>query len=145
MAADDRYKAVSKTTPHIHHLPLRRHALTAAAAIRLHRSPAALDTEAQGKCLFAARAILDCLGDVRVGAQAIVHPVVGALCALVCGVRLDEMICARAFPVAWEKSFGVEDAELVTGMKILEVYAAGSPLIHSEYQLLMLREQYGAM
>ncbi|KAF7359771.1 hypothetical protein MVEN_00701900 [Mycena venus] len=119
------------------------HALTAAAAIRLHRSPAALDTQAQGKCLFAARAILDCLGDVRVGAQAIAHPVAGALCALACGVLLDEMICARVFPVTWEKGFGVEDTELVTGMKIMEVYAAGSPLI--QYQLLKLREQYEAM
>ncbi|KAJ7791906.1 hypothetical protein B0H14DRAFT_2624559 [Mycena olivaceomarginata] len=38
-------------------------ALTAAAAIKLHRSPAAADPEAQAKCVFGARAILSALSD----------------------------------------------------------------------------------
>ncbi|KAJ7339969.1 hypothetical protein DFH08DRAFT_963993 [Mycena albidolilacea] len=42
------------------------HATTAAAAIKLHRSPGSVDPEARSKCVFAARAILACLGDTPI-------------------------------------------------------------------------------
>lgn len=93
------------------------------------------DTTAQTTCLFAARAILDCLGDVHVGGpQAIAHPVVGALCALACGVLMDEVLAVRGFPVACEKGlFDAEEAELIgvlrAGMGSMEIYAQGCPLI----------------
>ncbi|KAJ7904163.1 hypothetical protein B0H13DRAFT_1881653 [Mycena leptocephala] len=120
------------------------HALTAASAIRLHRSSGATDTQAQTKCLFAVHAILDCLGDARVGAQAIVHPVVGALCALACQVLMDEITSVRAFRTTWAVSIGADEAarttksgteeaalvaELHVGMTTMGVYAAGCPLI----------------
>ncbi|KAJ7318559.1 hypothetical protein DFH08DRAFT_1086561 [Mycena albidolilacea] len=122
------------------------HALTAAAAIRLHRRAVGSDTTAQTTCLFAARAILDCLGDVRVGGpQAIAHPVVGALCALACGVLMDEVLAVRGFPVACEKGlFDAEEAELLgvlrAGMGTMEIYAQGCPLI--QHQLQQLSQQY---
>ncbi|KAF7349460.1 Zn(2)-C6 fungal-type domain-containing protein [Mycena sanguinolenta] len=123
------------------------HALTAAAAIRLHRCPAGV-SDAQAKCLFAARSILDCLGCV-IGAQAIVHPVVGALCSLACGVLIEEVKCARLFSLPGEnKDFGgTEEAELTSvlqaGMVTMEVYAQACPLIL--YQLHKIRQQYEAM
>ncbi|KAJ6522470.1 hypothetical protein B0H19DRAFT_656085 [Mycena capillaripes] len=118
------------------------HALTAATAIRLHRSPAAADAEAQAKCLFAARQVLDVLGDTLVGDQAIAHPVVGALCALACRVLMDEMRRARTFHAGWGVDIG-EEAELVAelraGMATMAVYSAGCPLV--EYQLHKLQQQ----
>jgi hypothetical protein len=108
------------------------HALTAAAAIRLHSSPAATDAEAQAKCLFAARAILDVLGDARVGDQAMVHPVVGALCTLSCRILMEEVRRVQAFRTAWAVG-GPEKAALLTelhlGMTTMAVYAAECPLV----------------
>ncbi|KAJ7915141.1 hypothetical protein B0H13DRAFT_2270494 [Mycena leptocephala] len=119
------------------------HALTAAAAIRLHSSPAATDAEAQAKCLFAARAILDVLGDARVGDQAMVHPVVGALCTLSCRILMEEVRRVQAFRTAWAVG-GPEKAALLTelhlGMTTMAVYAAECPLV--EYQLHKLRQHF---
>ncbi|KAJ7865417.1 hypothetical protein B0H13DRAFT_2562227, partial [Mycena leptocephala] len=134
------------------------HALTAASAIHLHRSPGSTDPQAPAKCLFAARAILDCLGDARVGAQAIVHPVVGALCVLACQVLMEEITSVCVFRATWAAGVGADDAawavnagaeeaaliaELRRGMATMGVYAAGCPLI--EYQLHMLRQQYESL
>ncbi|KAF7326741.1 Zn(2)-C6 fungal-type domain-containing protein [Mycena venus] len=111
------------------------HALTAAAAIRLHRSPAATDTEAQAKCLFAARAVLDALGDQGSQAQAIAHPVVGALCALACRVLMDEKQMQKVRAQAWAVGLGPSAEELRlleelrAGMGTMGVYATGCALI----------------
>ncbi|KAJ6476886.1 hypothetical protein C8R45DRAFT_1008150 [Mycena sanguinolenta] len=123
------------------------HALTGAAAIRLHRCPVGV-SDAQGKCLFAARSILDCLGCV-IGAQAIIHPVVGALCSLACGVLIEEVRCTRLFSLPGENQAtgGMDETELTSmlraGMATMEVYAQACPLIL--YQLHKLRQQYEAM
>ncbi|KAJ7662809.1 hypothetical protein DFH06DRAFT_987320 [Mycena polygramma] len=109
------------------------HALTAAAAIGLHRSPATVDAEAQAKCLFAARAVLDVLGDARVGDRSIAHPVVGALCTLACHVLMDEVYRLQAFRAAWEAAASPAEVGLVgelrAGMETIGVYTVGCPLI----------------
>ncbi|KAJ6488801.1 hypothetical protein C8R45DRAFT_1213458 [Mycena sanguinolenta] len=119
------------------------HALTAAAAIRLHRSPAASDAEAQGKCLFAARSVFDVLGDEGVGSQPIAHPVVGVLGALACQTMVDEVRRAQTSRSARPGQEAELRAELCAGMRTMGLYAAGCPLI--EYQLQKLRLQYEAI
>jgi hypothetical protein len=109
------------------------HALTAAAAIRLHRSPAASDAEAHAKCLFAVRAVFDVLGDARVGSQELAHPVVGALCALAGRVLVDEVRRARVVSAAWGVGPSGEEEELVrelgAAMGVMGIYASGCPLV----------------
>ncbi|KAJ7750730.1 hypothetical protein DFH07DRAFT_1062079 [Mycena maculata] len=130
------------------------HALTAAAAIKLHRSPGAADPEAQRKCVFAARAILECLGDTRVVDFVVAHPIVGSLGSLACGVLMEEVRRAREFRAGWAASLGgpvappsAEEGALVrdlrAGMQTMGMHAGGSPLI--EYQLKKLQQQYEAM
>ncbi|KAJ7891668.1 hypothetical protein B0H14DRAFT_1059779 [Mycena olivaceomarginata] len=123
------------------------HALTAAAAIRLHRSPAASDAEAHVKCLFAVRAVFDVLGDARVGSQELAHPVVGALCALAARVLVDEVRRARVFSAAWGVGPSGEEKELVrelgAAMGVMGIYASGCPLV--EYQQQKLRHEYDAL
>ncbi|KAF7326798.1 hypothetical protein MSAN_02499300 [Mycena sanguinolenta] len=97
------------------------HALAAAAAIRLHRSPAASDAEAQGKCLFAARSVFDVLGDVRVGSQSIAHPVVGALCALACQTMMDEVQRTQTWGSAGRSQEAELRAELGVGMRTMRL------------------------
>jgi hypothetical protein len=112
------------------------HALTAAAAIKLHQRAAAGDT-AQKKCIAAARAILECL---RASDGPSVHPVVGALCSFACGVLITEVRAGRAFREAWSASVGMpmtppstEEAALITdirdGLSTMAVYAGESALI----------------
>ncbi|KAF8143107.1 hypothetical protein K438DRAFT_2029784 [Mycena galopus ATCC 62051] len=121
------------------------HAVTAAAAIRLHRCPSGV-AGAQAKCLFAARAILDSLRAVtrsRPQSPVVLHPVVGALCSLACGVLIEEVKYARLFSVPGEKDFGLEEADLSAllraGMTTMAVCAQACPLI--QYQLHKLRQQ----
>ncbi|KAK6983936.1 Zn(2)-C6 fungal-type domain-containing protein [Favolaschia claudopus] len=128
------------------------HALTACAAIRLHDSPGACDREARGKCVFAARGVLDVLGDAnvyaRVGAGAAMHPVVGALCGVACGALMDEVgrvgvgVSARAGREGEEEMMKLV-GEVRAGMVTMGVYAAGCPLV--EYQLRNLRQRFETM
>ncbi|KAJ7806371.1 hypothetical protein B0H13DRAFT_2387113 [Mycena leptocephala] len=126
------------------------HALTAAAAIKLHQRAAAGDT-AQKKCIAAARAILECL---RASDGPSVHPVVGALCSFACGVLITEVRAGRAFREAWSASVGMpmtppstEEAALITdirdGLSTMAVYAGESALIAHQFKLV--QEQYAAM
>ncbi|KAJ7093518.1 hypothetical protein C8R44DRAFT_890740 [Mycena epipterygia] len=120
------------------------HALTAAAAIRLHRSPAAADPDAQRKCVFGARAVLECLGDTRIGPSlTIAHPIAGALGALACRVLMEDVRRVRAVGAVGGAEEGALRADLRVGMTMMGMYAGGSPLI--EYQLKKLRQQYDAM
>ncbi|KAJ7613370.1 hypothetical protein FB45DRAFT_1008903 [Roridomyces roridus] len=121
------------------------HALTAAAAIRLHRSPNSsdIDQSATGKSVFAARAILECLGDARVGAhRVVVAPIVGTLGTLACRVVMEETKSAETFRISWAASVGAQvgppgeeeralRGDVQRGLQIMGVYAAGSPLIGS--------------
>ncbi|KAJ7702797.1 hypothetical protein B0H17DRAFT_119639 [Mycena rosella] len=124
------------------------HALTAAAAIKLHCSPAAADPQAQAKCLFGARRVLEVLGDASVGDRAAAHPVVGALGTIACGVLIDTVRRARA---AWASGirtpYAAEEgallADLQGGMATIATYAVGSPLI--DYQLQKLRQRCETM
>ncbi|KAJ7676855.1 hypothetical protein DFH06DRAFT_1034233 [Mycena polygramma] len=127
------------------------HTMTAAAAIQLHRAPASADPEAQKKCVFAARAILACLGDSRIADFTTAHPVVGALCVMACQVLMDEVQKAKAFRGAWGESLlvappppGAEEvslaADLQDGITTMSLYAVGSPLM--KYQLAKLRQHY---
>ncbi|KAJ6473381.1 hypothetical protein C8R47DRAFT_1324477 [Mycena vitilis] len=123
------------------------HALTAAAVIRLHRGPATVEAEAQVKCLFAARAVLDVLGDARIGDRSITHPVVGALCTLACHVLMDEVYRMQVFRTAWETAASPAEVGLVgelrAGMETMGIYTVGCPLI--AYQLRQLQQQYEMM
>ncbi|KAJ7451256.1 hypothetical protein B0H11DRAFT_1877264 [Mycena galericulata] len=123
------------------------HALTAAAAIKLHRSSAGADPAAQAKCVFAARAILDCLGDSGVPERVTSHPVVGSLCAMACRVLMDEARKSHAFCAEWAANLGTARAppsaeetavlaDLRAGMGTMAAYAAGSPLI-GEYSVFI--------
>ncbi|KAJ7627933.1 hypothetical protein DFH06DRAFT_725179 [Mycena polygramma] len=127
------------------------HIMTAAAAIHLHRAPASPDPEAQKKCVFAARAILACLGDSRITGYTTAHPIVGALCVMACRVLIDEVQKAKAFRGAWGESLlvappppGPEEvslaADLQDGITTMSLYAVGSPLI--KYQLAKLQQHY---
>ncbi|KAF8209217.1 hypothetical protein K438DRAFT_1930097 [Mycena galopus ATCC 62051] len=127
------------------------HAMTAAAAIKLHRSPASVDSEAQEKCVFAARAILASLGDTRVPDFTTAHPIVGSMCMMACRVLMDEVRKAKAFRGAWGESLLVEPpppgaeevalaSDLRDGMRTMGMYAVGSPLI--QWQLGKLQQQY---
>ncbi|KAJ7894842.1 hypothetical protein B0H14DRAFT_3640544 [Mycena olivaceomarginata] len=130
------------------------HAMTAAAAIRLHRSPGSIDPEARSKCVFAARAILACLGDTRVPECTTAHPLVGSLCTMGCRVLMEEVREARAFRGAWGESLRVEPpppgaeevalgADLRGGIQTMRMYAVGSPLV--QYQLTKLQQQYESL
>ncbi|KAJ7445003.1 hypothetical protein B0H11DRAFT_1930790 [Mycena galericulata] len=130
------------------------HGLTAATAIRLHRSPAAADPEAPSKCLFAARAIIEYLGDTNVVDRVVAHPMVGSLGTMGCRVLMDEIRKARGLRASWAARIGgpmpppnAEEAALLSelrgGLETMGVYAVGSPLV--EYQLNQLRQQYEAM
>ncbi|KAJ7480860.1 hypothetical protein FB451DRAFT_1556350 [Mycena latifolia] len=125
------------------------HALTAAAAIKLHRGPAASDPQAQARCVFAARAALSALSENTDAARLAAHPVVGALGALACRVLMDAIRRARAaWAAGFATGFGAAEegtllADLQSGMATMAAYAAGSPLI--EYQLKKLRQQYDTM
>ncbi|KAJ7868681.1 hypothetical protein B0H13DRAFT_2558397 [Mycena leptocephala] len=77
------------------------HAMTAAAVIKLHRAPSSVDPVAQKKCVFAARAILACLGDSRIPDFTVAHPIVGSMCMMACRVLMDEVRKAKAFRGAW--------------------------------------------
>ncbi|KAK7038621.1 Zn(2)-C6 fungal-type domain-containing protein [Favolaschia claudopus] len=126
------------------------HALTACAAIRLHDSPGACDREARRKCVFAARGVLDVLGDVyaRVGhgAGAEMHPVGGALCGVACGVLMGEVRRARMRKGAEAEWAGLTKeeinlvAEVRAGLVTMGVYAVGCPLVGL---LVLLREFIG--
>ncbi|KAJ7084226.1 hypothetical protein C8R44DRAFT_894198 [Mycena epipterygia] len=116
------------------------HALTAAAAIRLYRSPAAADPQAQSKCVFGARAVLECLGDTRVGeCLTTAHPIVGSLGALACRVLMEDVRRVQALRPAWAAP-GAEEGTLRTdlraGMEMMGMYAAGSPLIGKSFAAL---------
>lgn len=111
-------------------------ALTAAAAITLHQRADA-GAAAQRACVAAARAILACLWAAD---GVCVAPVVGALCALACGVLVEEVRTARAFRKAWAAGLGTpmspptsEEERLVVdvrdGLATMAVYATDSPLI----------------
>ncbi|KAJ7445015.1 hypothetical protein B0H11DRAFT_436281 [Mycena galericulata] len=130
------------------------HGLTAAAAIRLHRSPGTADPEAPSKCLFAARAILEYLGDTHVVDRVVAHPMVGSLGTMGCRVLMDEIRKARGLRSSWAAHIGgpmpppnAEEAALLSdlrgGLETMGMYAVGSPLV--EYQLNQLRQQYEAM
>lgn len=116
------------------------HAMTAAAVIKLHRSPGSVDPEAQNKCVFAARAILASLGDMRVPDCTIAHPIAGALLRMACSVLMEAVRRGQAFRSAWGESFGVESppsgaeevalaSDLRDGIIIMRVYALESPLV----------------
>ncbi|KAJ7747824.1 Zn(2)-Cys(6) binuclear cluster domain-containing protein [Mycena metata] len=126
------------------------HAMTAAAAIKLHPS-AFVNPEAQKKAVFAASAIIACLGDSNVGDFTMAHPIVGSLCILACRVLMDEIRRLRALRVARRQGHhGVtsppdpEEVSLTTtlqeGITTMRMYAVGSPLI--KYQLAKLQQQY---
>ncbi|KAJ7164530.1 hypothetical protein C8R46DRAFT_1278967 [Mycena filopes] len=132
------------------------HAMTAAAAIKLHHhSPAAaaVDPEAQKKCIFAAGAIITCLGDSNIADFTTAHPVVGALCVLACRVLMGEVRTLQVFRGVWGQGRlgvagppppGPEEVSLATslqdGITTMRMYAVGSPLI--KYQLAKLQQQY---
>ncbi|KAF7342302.1 Zn(2)-C6 fungal-type domain-containing protein [Mycena venus] len=132
------------------------HAMTAAAAIKLHRAPASAsaDPEAQKKCVFAARAILACLGDTHIGPDlTTAHPLVGSLLVMGCRVLMEEVRRAKAFRGAWGESLRVQPpppgeeevtlaSDLQDGIATMRMYAVGSPLI--QYQLTKLQQQYEA-
>ncbi|KAK7019635.1 hypothetical protein R3P38DRAFT_3554243 [Favolaschia claudopus] len=125
-------------------------ALTHGAAIPLHDSPGACDEEARKKCVFAARGVLDVLGDAGVGARGAMHPVVGALCGAACGVLMDEVGRVRMRVRAEAGRVGREEeeemklvAEVRAGMVPMGVYAVGCPLV--EYQLRNLRQRFETM
>lgn len=116
------------------------HAMTAAAAIKLHHAPASTNTEAQTKCISAARAIITCLGDSHIPDLTTAHPIVGSLCTLACRILIDEVRKVQMFRGAWGESLGVplpppglEEAaliaELKNGIATMRMYAVGSPLI----------------
>jgi hypothetical protein len=124
------------------------HAMTAAAAIKLHRAPSSVDPEAQKKCVFAARAILACLGDSRIPDFTVAHPIVGSMCMMACRVLMDEVRKAKAFRGAWGESLlveppppGAEEAALASdlqdGITTMRMYAVGSPLI-SEWSAFII-------
>ncbi|KAK7042087.1 Zn(2)-C6 fungal-type domain-containing protein [Favolaschia claudopus] len=131
------------------------HALTAAAAIRLHRSPGTIDPDAaRQKCVAAARAILACIGDTTVPDFTVANPIVGSLCAMACRVLMEEVRKARAFRGAWGETVmrgempppGAEEValgnDLHAGMETMGVYAVGCSLI--KYQLMKLQQEYEA-
>lgn len=114
--------------------------MTAGAVIKLHRLMAPTDAAARAKCLFAARALIACLGDRNVPDVTTVHPMVGSLCMVACRVIMDEVREAQTFRGAWGQSLGVAlpppsaeeaalNADLKNGMETMRMYAVGSPLI----------------
>ncbi|KAJ7261011.1 hypothetical protein C8J57DRAFT_1184378 [Mycena rebaudengoi] len=130
------------------------HALTAAAAIKLHRATSTPDREAPNKCIFAARTILACLGDRQIPDLVCAHPIVGALCMLACRVLIDEIRKAHSMRVAWAQTLAVPLAPPATeevaltqdlrgGISTMTTYAVGSPLV--KYQLTKLQEQYQSL
>ncbi|KAF7335222.1 Zn(2)-C6 fungal-type domain-containing protein [Mycena sanguinolenta] len=130
------------------------HAMTAAAAIKLHRSPGSVDVDGQKKCIFAARAILACLSDTRIPDFTIAHPIAGSMCMMACRVLMDEVRKAKAFRGAWGESLlvepppaGAEEIALVSdlqgGITTMRMYAVGCPLI--QYQLSKLQQQYDSL
>ncbi|KAJ6550130.1 hypothetical protein B0H19DRAFT_1264991 [Mycena capillaripes] len=130
------------------------HALTAAAAIKLHQTFAATDAGAQAKCVAAARGILECLrAGPRDGDASNVHPVVGALCGIACSVLMAEVRAGRRFREAWSANTGAStsapasEGVLITdirdGMASMAVYAGESSLI--AHQLESVQEKYAAM
>ncbi|KAJ7117972.1 hypothetical protein C8R43DRAFT_98574 [Mycena crocata] len=127
------------------------HAMTASAAIKLHRSPSSTDPEAQKKYVFAARAIIACLGDANIAGFTTAHPVVGALCMLACRVLMDEVRKAQPVRGTWGHGVapqrGSEAAALASdlqnGITTMRMYAVGCPLI--KYQLTKLQQQYESL
>ncbi|KAJ6621028.1 hypothetical protein B0H10DRAFT_2019704 [Mycena sp. CBHHK59/15] len=130
------------------------HALTAAAAIKLHRNPSAADPEAQKKCVFAASAIIAALADTNIADFTTAHPIVGSLCMMGCRILMDEIRKAHMFRASWAQSLGLVlpppspveaalTADLQNGITTMTMYAVGSPLI--KYQLAKLQQQYEAL
>jgi hypothetical protein len=126
------------------------HALTAAAAIKLHRAASTPDREAPNKCIFAARTILACLGDRQIPDLVCAHPIVGALCMLACRVLIDEIRKAHSMRVAWAQTLAVpleppatEEVALTQdlrgGISTMTTYAVGSPLISEPFYLPILQ------
>ncbi|KAF7349001.1 hypothetical protein MVEN_01421200 [Mycena venus] len=128
------------------------HALIAAAAIKLHqRATASVAAHAQAKSVSAACGILECL---RAREGLTVHPVVGALCALACGVLMVEVRTVRGFREAWSASMGTpmtpptsEENDLVVGIRdglaTMAVYCKESSLMAQQFKLV--QEQFESM
>ncbi|KAJ6614097.1 hypothetical protein B0H10DRAFT_2221568 [Mycena sp. CBHHK59/15] len=129
------------------------HALVAAASIRINRQTAAVDPEAQEKCLLAARSILQCLGNHSVPDLTYSDPVVGPVCSMACSVLLDEIRSAQKVRADWAQTLSMdvpasEDetallVDLQHGISTMTMYAAGSPLV--EYLLGKLQREYNSL
>ncbi|KAJ7064014.1 hypothetical protein C8F01DRAFT_1275106 [Mycena amicta] len=139
------------------------HALTAGAALRLHSSPSSPNAAStRDKRLFAARTVLEVLGDVRVLDRATAHPVVGSIAGAACKVLMQELQHVRgawslptstrttsgmATPTMHHPSQAQEAAALMVdlsaGVTAMQVYASESALI--DHQLQKLRREYDAL
>ncbi|KAF7304497.1 hypothetical protein HMN09_00852100 [Mycena chlorophos] len=140
------------------------HILVSGAALRLHSfslssgSPGRGPDASRDKRLFAARTILEVLGDVRIADRAKAHPVVGSVGVAACRALMEELGRVRAgwtLPTPTLGSHNVsahgqvqgqgEEAaalmlDLSNGVAALEVFSGESRLI--EWQLQSLRREF---
>ncbi|KAJ7103823.1 hypothetical protein C8R44DRAFT_808227 [Mycena epipterygia] len=126
----------------------------AAASIRLHRAVIAVEPDAQKKCLFAARAILQSLDASTPTLYRPASPVIGPICSLACGVLVEEIESAHMMRAEWARTLHMdipcagEDEnvlvmDLENGIRIMTIYAAGSPI--AEHQLGEIQRQYNGI
>ncbi|KAJ6513516.1 hypothetical protein DFH09DRAFT_1197206 [Mycena vulgaris] len=129
------------------------HTLTAAAAITLHRAFSAVEPASQDKCLRAARAVLQ----NSIPEAGVASPVVGTVCAMACGVLLDEIQRAGEMRSEWARVLEIEIdidvaaaeeehallVDLQTGIATLRAQAIGTPL--AEYQLREIEQRYSSL
>ncbi|KAJ6582339.1 hypothetical protein B0H19DRAFT_1332481, partial [Mycena capillaripes] len=84
------------------------HTLVAAASIRLHRPFVPSSAAAQTKCLAAARAVVQFLGDTT-SPHLVQHanPLIGTVGALACGVLIDEIHGTREMWSEWAETLDI--------------------------------------
>ncbi|KAF7304091.1 hypothetical protein MIND_00640600 [Mycena indigotica] len=138
------------------------HALTAGAVLKVHSSSsrstatrgASVNTSHQ-RTLFAARTILEALGDIRIPDRAIAHPVVGSLGFFACKTLIEEFQRVRTSDWSirtpttahhgqhYNSEVTALMVEVNAGLATMQVYAADSPLV--DHQLQQLRRDYDGL
>ncbi|KAJ7509589.1 hypothetical protein B0H11DRAFT_1791020 [Mycena galericulata] len=139
---------------------VRAHALAAAASITANRTMATVDTEAQKRCMSAARAILQHLGSPTVtgrdspSSPTYADPIYATICFMACRVLVDEIQSVRVICSEWARTLNIAVApggenesmlcvDLNSGMMILGSYAVASPL--AEHYLVEIQQEYNSL